>query len=397
MTHTAKTYTLALTCTLACLAPATPAAATEHLVEMIEVFSDATGTFQFVNLRILSDFQNNQRHAFIESEATGNTIPLIDMPAFSGGQHVLIGTAAVQDALGFTNGVGATGVDILMPDNFFDTSADTLSYKLNPFDPGTGEGSFFFDSLEEGAHQFWGPSTGNTLPTDGMNSLVFGFHGLGLDPHDHIGLPAVNSPRNFSGETGTVVTEPPDPLTITVQGVPTNAGVVSYSSQDSSHGNVTIDDDGATISTSEGNAWKKAVLPEPVNITPETVLSFDFSSTQQAELQGIGIDSDDTVNNGNERFFSVFGTDGAFPSMNFDFHDYPRGGSLGDVVHYDIPIGTFFNGTADFITFFTDSDVSPNTGQSTFSNVTLSVPEPATAMCLLTLAAPLLTCRKRSA
>ena len=57
--------------------------------------------------------------------------------------------------------------------------------------------------------------------------------------------------------------------------------------------------------------------------------------------------------------------------MNFDFHDYPRGGSLGGVVRYEINVGAFITGNFSFLTFFTDDDVAPRDGVSVFSNITL--------------------------
>ena len=42
-----------------------------------------------------------------------------------------------------------------------------------------------------------------------------------------------------------------------------------------------------------GNTWKKLGLT--YTLTPDTVLEFDFASSQQAEVHAIGFDTDDTV------------------------------------------------------------------------------------------------------
>ena len=164
--------------------------------------------------------------------------------------------------------------------------------------------------------------------------------------------------------------EPVPILNVTVNGAVQDLEVTGYSTQDKPESTVAIEEDGAALRVT-GNGWKKVVFDAPVTITEDTVLSFDFSSTILAELQGIGFDSDEDVVNAGTIFFQVSGTDSSFPNLNGDFHDYPQGGSLGDVVHYEIPVGQFVTGEFAFMTFFNDDDVAPQDGVGVFSNVTL--------------------------
>ena len=64
-----------------------------------------------------------------------------------------------------------------------------------------------------------------------------------------------------------------------------------------------VEDGGASLRIT-GNGWKK--LPIRTEVTPDTVLEFDFSSPAQAEVQGIGFDNDEGITSG--QTFRVYGT-----------------------------------------------------------------------------------------
>ena len=55
---------------------------------------------------------------------------------------------------------------------------------------------------------------------------------------------------------------------------------------------VTLEDNGDTLKL-EGNGWRKIALP--YTITADTVLEFDFKSTEEGEIHAIGFDVDDVV------------------------------------------------------------------------------------------------------
>ena len=54
------------------------------------------------------------------------------------------------------------------------------------------------------------------------------------------------------------------------------------------------------------NTWKKAFYGH--QITPDTVLEFEYQSNAEGELQGIGFDNDDDINNNDGKLFKLQGT-----------------------------------------------------------------------------------------
>ena len=60
---------------------------------------------------------------------------------------------------------------------------------------------------------------------------------------------------------------------------------------------VSVEDGGATLRI-VGNGWKKVAFPYVV--TADTVLEFDFSSSVEGEIQGIGFDTDDVISRGSD-------------------------------------------------------------------------------------------------
>ena len=156
-----------------------------------------------------------------------------------------------------------------------------------------------------------------------------------------------------------------DTATISDNDVPTFLGapVESYGgAQDDGSAVVEILDDGDSLSIT-GNGWKKVeILPDPYEVTPLTVLDFDFSSTAEGEVHGIGLDTDDFLSV--DTAFQLFGT------QFFGFqthHDYVTG-----TKHYTIPVGEFFTGTFDRLFFVNDHDVASADAESVFSNVVLT-------------------------
>ncbi|WP_343843075.1 calcium-binding protein [Bowmanella denitrificans] len=158
----------------------------------------------------------------------------------------------------------------------------------------------------------------------------------------------------------------PDPVPglLHVSGQPYQ--VVSFDPEHDLTGQAEISDDGKALNLT-GNLWKKIDVNYP--ITPNTILEFDFSSTAEGELHGIGFDNDlsqDVNNNG----FKLFGTQSE-GIQNFDTYQTP-----GQVSHYTIPVGQFLSGSYQYLYFFNDHDVSSPSAQSTFSNIKLYEQEP---------------------
>ena len=130
--------------------------------------------------------------------------------------------------------------------------------------------------------------------------------------------------------------------------------------------------DGGVMFRLDGNTWQAVALA--YEVTPATVLSFDFQSARQGEIHGIGVDGDLLFNNGSpvEVRFDLYGTQ-SLEISNHDFHDYagpaPR--------HYEIPLGAYVTGPIAYLTFVNDHDVADPDAESLFSNVKLLEGPPA--------------------
>jgi hypothetical protein len=150
------------------LLTATPAQAAFHLWTIREVYSDATGTNQFIEFFTTSGSQQFVAGQSITVTPTGGgspqsvTMPLTLTPGDSANRAFIVGT------VGITN-FGAPKPDHIIPSNFLPIAGGTISYF------GLGDGPY------------------TALPTDGVLSRTW----VG-------GGNAVNSPQNYAGQTGTI-------------------------------------------------------------------------------------------------------------------------------------------------------------------------------------------------
>ncbi|MCU7859807.1 MAG: hypothetical protein KZQ86_08230, partial [Candidatus Thiodiazotropha sp. (ex Lucinoma kastoroae)] len=119
----------------------------------------------------------------------------------------------------------------------------------------------------------------------------------------------------------------------------------------------TIDIEGANL-TLTGNGWKKIALP--YSVTPDTVLEFDFASDAQGEIHGIGFDTDNGISP--NQSFNLYG------SQSWGILDFATYNGSG-IMHYRIPVGSYFTGAMQWLTFINDHDISNPTGESWFSNI----------------------------
>lgn len=130
-------------------------------------------------------------------------------------------------------------------------------------------------------------------------------------------------------------------------------------------GQLAVLDDGATIRL-HNNAWK--AIEMPYTVTEDTWISFWFRSTKIGEVHGIGFDNNDVVSP--DLTFQVHGT------QNWgiqNFNDYPDDGSW---KYYQIPVGDFYTGDAEYLFFVADHDVGTRDGNSFFREVKLSEGSP---------------------
>ena len=160
---------------VAALITASPAQAAFHLWTIRELYSDASGSLQFIELFCPANGQTVLGGRSITVTPTGggaaNTFTLPSNVSSSLNRAFLLGTAGIQ-------GAGGAAPDAVIPANFLFSSGGTIT---------------FFGTQSPVAY--------SALPTDGVLSrTVVG------------NLNAANSPQNFAGATGIVVV--PEPATL---------------------------------------------------------------------------------------------------------------------------------------------------------------------------------------
>ena len=128
--------------------------------------------------------------------------------------------------------------------------------------------------------------------------------------------------------------------------------VEGYGKQDVVATTLSVEDQGATLRM-VGNTWKK--LGAEYTVTPDTVLEFDFASSQQGEVHAIGFDTDDSASA--RQMFQLYGSDtcGIQAYRNYD----PANG----LQHFVIPVGEFFTGDFDRLVLANDDDANALGGE----------------------------------
>jgi len=133
-----------------------------------------------------------------------------------------------------------------------------------------------------------------------------------------------------------------------------NFTIASFSNQDNA-GNFSVASGGDALSLTN-NTWKHINLN--YNVTANTVIEFDFSSTSQGEIHAVGFENNNTLTS--SRYFKVHGTQN-YGVTNFD--NYSSGTTT-----YVIPVGNFYTGSMDRLVFINDNDGGSG-NNSVFSNV----------------------------
>lgn len=158
------------------------AAAGVHQWVIDEVFSDASGEVQYIQMLQTPSGDGEQffSGATLRSDAHSYVFPN-NLPTFqTSDRHVLIATSA------FAAQPGAVAPDFVLPEasDFFNMAGDTIVFE----DTGFVFSGTVLDTFSFGA---------GDLPTDGLNAL------------NRFGGTSLNAPTNFAGETGHV----PEPAT----------------------------------------------------------------------------------------------------------------------------------------------------------------------------------------
>jgi MSHA biogenesis protein MshQ len=169
--------------------------------------------------------------------------------------------------------------------------------------------------------------------------------------------------ESHDGESGSApmlvidYTVKPTKLSVSANNVTQEYEVGSYggSIQDRS-GAVEIRDAGRSLYL-DGNRWQK--IDFPYTVTPNTVIEFDFQSTVEGEIQGLGFDNDLSISE--DRTFKIYGT------QDWGNQSVERYGGSG-TTRFSIPVGELYTGNFQYLFFIHDDDSNP-TGNSLFSNI----------------------------
>jgi|CXWL01.1.fsa_nt_gi hypothetical protein len=145
-----------------------------HSWRVNELYSNATGTIQFIELKECCGL--SQEIFVVAEEVTSNTSTFM----FPGN---LIGPTSNKTLLLATDGFaalpGAPARDYAISANFFSINGDTIRYN-----PQGNYDTFSFDS--------------GVLPTDGVNSIQI----TNFNTHTFVTGP--NTPTNYAGQTGSI-------------------------------------------------------------------------------------------------------------------------------------------------------------------------------------------------
>ncbi len=136
-----------------------------------------------------------------------------------------------------------------------------------------------------------------------------------------------------------------------------NFDLLSFADQDFGFGTTIENGNGILV---EDNAWK--AIEYSYQITENTIVSFDFKSTEEAEIHEFLIDTDLQLDENSVRF-RLYGTQNVTDLIT----DFEYSGS-GAYESFTIPIGEFTTGNFNYFVFTADNDLDPNSGISRFRN-----------------------------
>ena len=134
--------------------------------------------------------------------------------------------------------------------------------------------------------------------------------------------------------------------------------LLSYGGGQDAGGAINYMDDDVGVEL-DGNLWKKFLVN--YTVTANTVIEFDFRSTNEAEISGIGFDNDNNIDS--NATFKVYGTQN-WGRNNFDNYD-----GSGNWTHYEIDIGSFYTGTFSHLFLVNDDDGGGDDGEGYWRNI----------------------------
>jgi hypothetical protein len=181
---------------------AAPADAAFHIINVSEVYTNAQGDVQFIELKALSNFQTQLQSTRVVAYNADSTVQNVVLDftavfaALDNNETVLLATAAFQDTAGFAP-------DFVIPDSLIFVPNGRIGFNRDPAVPG----AVVIDGVAYGAYT--GANVGygtpaSALPTNGDHSLtrvVFGISNRN-NSTDWQYLP--NTPKRNDGMTTTI-------------------------------------------------------------------------------------------------------------------------------------------------------------------------------------------------
>ncbi len=117
-------------------------------------------------------------------------------------------------------------------------------------------------------------------------------------------------------------------------------------------------EDSRTLKLGEGNTWKKMAFD--YDIQPGTVISFEFRSDIQGEIQGIGLSNHNGLDQG--KLFKLYGT------QTWGIRDYDNYTGT-EWKSYEIPIGQYYTGLMTYLIFANDHDGGSKNANGFYRNI----------------------------
>ena len=310
-----------------------------------------------------------------------------------------------QEVLDLVNQARARyGQDALTLSEKLDTAADKYSEKMveeNRFSHTGSDGSSPGDRIEKAGYTDWntwaeniaaGQQTAEEVVKGWMNSPGHRANilnsrvthmGLGFAEGDNVRYgnrwtqvfaAGDANPGQYTPKTDDNSSNPmPDPKPMPPEPAPTptpDSGVLdlselqSYGGPRQDRNSRTRLGKNDTAVRIRGNGWKR--LGIDYNVTPDTMMKVEFRSGTEGEIQGIGFDNDNLIQRTDkQRMFQLSGTQ---KWGNDAFDDYITGEGWKT---YEIPVGEYFTGDVDYLTFANDHDVRRPTAISDFRNIQL--------------------------
>ena len=168
---------------------------------------------------------------------------------------------------------------------------------------------------------------------------------------------------NGGSDTGNVSiqlnsTNPVDPDVLDFTG----ASFISYNGSQDAGGSIGVIEAGAGVEIS-GNAWKRTAFD--YTITEDTVISFEYRSTVQGEVQGFSLDNDNSQFTGTS--YQLYGIETPYTfTRDFQYTD------IGNWQSFTIDVGSYQAGdVVNWFGFVNDHDGGSKNGTSFYRNISI--------------------------